>query len=322
MSVSAENVPDLSRLTPLLRQMNGLKRVRHADSGGASLVDEMFGRSWQRLLAGENAADVAGAETAGLVAAVRLAALGGRAMTHHGVAAGAAAEVLRAAIAEAAGDGLDPKDAAALEAAVEVAPPHVAWDTLPAFVSRLAAQPRAGATHPTHPRLFLEPAESHGDHCGTVATYGVLLAPHFGADAGTALLVGLAHHLFNSSLPDVGFAGDRLLARFGLAEKVTAAAFEKAYAQIDEPLRGEVRAALAHTKRTDTPEARTFHAADVIDRTLEMAWHAESADFDLKAAMHDMNIVHEAPEQALQRRVLESAGIWHDWSGGAAGETS
>jgi hypothetical protein len=195
------------------------------------------------------------------------------------------------------------------------------WRSLPAFVERLIAQPRAGATHPTRPRLLLEPAESHGDHCGTVAAYGVLLAPAFGADAEVAFMIGLAHHLFNASLPDVGFAGDRLLDRFGVAEGVTQAAFDKAFAQIPEPLRSQAREALSHTKRVDTPESRTFHAADVIDRTLEMAWHAESAGFDLSDAIGRMNIVHEAPEQALQRQVLEAAGIWSDWSQSATGET-
>ena len=309
-------VPDLSKLTPLLRRMNGLKRV--ALPRGGSVIDRAFARGWARLLAGEDATRVALSETADLLAATRLAALDAATLRAHGVRPDAARLVLRAA-AEEAGEGVDEGlrqtlIAAAGEAASEPA-------RLPRFVRSLLAQPRAGATHPTRPRLILEPAEGHGDHCAAVAAYAVLLSPHFGADAGTAFLIGLGHHLFNASLPDVGFAGDRLLARFDLAEKVTAAAFAKAYAQIAEPLRSRVRQALLHTRRTDTPEAKAFHAADVLDRVLEMAWHAESAAFELGEAMGEMNVVHEAAEQGFQRRVLESAGVWHDWSHSATGET-
>ncbi len=293
--------------------MNGLKRVRHATSGGASVVDVAFARGWTRLLAGENAEVVARSETAGLVAATKLAALDGRLLTLHGVTPDDARRVLAAAVEEA---GV-PKLADAVDA--ELSP--VDWRRVPAFVERLVSQPRAGATHPTQPRLILEPAESHGDHCGMTAAYAVLLADVLDADAATVFLIGLAHHLFNASLPDIGFAGDRLLARFDLAEPVTKAAFEKAYRQISEPLQSKVRAALAHTKRTDTPEARAFHAADVLDRTLEMAWHADAAGFALSDAIGRMNIVHEAPEQAWQRQVLEAADVWHDWSQSATGET-
>ena len=60
-------------------------------------------------------------------------------------------------------------------------------------------------------RVVVEPPESHGDHCLTVAVYGVLVAPVFGADPVAPFLVGLAHHLHNVVLPDAGFAGEVLL---------------------------------------------------------------------------------------------------------------
>ena len=312
-------VPDLRPLTPLLRQMNGLKRVTSAVRRG-SVVDRTFARSWCALVRGDSARIVAMRETAALVAAVRLAALDAATLRAHGVDASTADHVVAAAVGEA-GDGVDKNLLDLLVAAAGDVPADPVVEALPPFVERLMAQPRAGATHPTRPRLILEPAEGHGDHCGMTAAYAVLLSPHFDADVGVAFLIGLAHHLFNSSLPDVGFAGDRLLSRFDLAESVTAAAFEKAYAQIPQPLRTNVRLALEHTKRLDTPEARAFHAADVLDRTLEMAFHAESAGFELRYAIGEMNIVHEAPEQQLQRRVLEAADVWHDWSRSATGET-
>ena len=320
------DVPDLSKLTPLLRQMNGLKRVR-LSSRGASVIDFWFDRAWRGLLNGHDAERVAVRVTGSLVAATRLGPLTEADLWDHGVPTEEVAPVFVAAVEEA-GEAVDPSLRRRLAVRFGVVDrldtdirPDGGKEWLGGFSFGLTRQPRAGATHPTRPRLILEPAESHGDHCGVTAAYGVLLSPHFGADAGTVFLIGLAHHLFNASLPDVGFAGDRLLARFGLAERVTAAAFEKAYAQIDEPLRSRVREALTHTRRTDTPEAKAFHAADVLDRVLEMAWHAESAAFELGAAMGEMNVVHEAPEQSFQRRVLESAGVWHDWSRSATGET-
>jgi hypothetical protein len=311
-------IPDLKPITPLLRQMNGLKRVTVASRGG-SLVDRLFARGWSRLLAGERADDVAMSETGALVAGVRLAGLDAAVMWRHGVPFDKARLVVAAAVEEAAG-GVSESLRQRLATVAADVPEDPKASKLPAFVQLLLAQPRAGATHPTQPRLILEPAEGHGDHCGMTAAYAVLLSDHFDSDPGTVFLIGLAHHLFNASLPDVGFAGDRLLARFELAEKVTTRAFEKAYRQIREPLQSKVRDVLTHTKRLDTPEARTFHAADVLDRTLEMAWHAESAGFDLADAIGRMNIVHEAPEQQLQRRVLESAEIWHDWSQSSTGE--
>ena len=326
------NAPAVAALAPLLRQMNGLKRVRTAVTGSMSLVDKWFAIGWRGLLYDWEPADVAMRVTGSLVAATRLAGLDEGDLYDHGVGANEVERPFAAAVEDAGNGGVDPELLRDLRANVGL----MDWfddpadddnvkrnyREVPEFVAALIRQPRAGATHPSKPRLFLEPAESHGDHCGLTAAYAVLLSPAFGADVGVAFTIGLAHHLFNATLPDVGFAGDRLLARFGLAETVTAAAFDKAYAQLDEPLRSRVREALTHTRRTDTPEARAFHAADVIDRTLEMAWHAESAGFALADAIKGMNIVHEAREQALQRRVLEAAGVWDDWSGCPTGETA
>ena len=303
----------LAGLAPLLRRMNGLKRVRTAGSGRRSLVDVAFAEGWTRLVAGEDPASAAAALAGRLVAQVSLAGLTPEILRSHGAADREASGVFSAAVRGFLAGHDDLAAAAAWSAPAEEPP---------AFACTLMDQPRAGATHPEASRLFLEPAESHGDHCGMTAAYAVLLAPALGADRGTVCLIGLAHHLFNASLPDAGFAGDRLLAAHGLAEKVTAAAFEHAYERIDEPLRSRVRAALKHTQRTDTPEARCFHAADVLDRTLEMAWHAESAGFTLRDAVVGRNIVHEAPEQRLQRRVLEAAGVWDDWSGCGTGESA
>ena len=183
----------------------------------------------------------------------------------------------------------------------------------PPFVGVLVHQPRAGATHPTARRMVLEPAESHGDHCMTVAVVATLLSDIFDADAGEAMMIGLAHHLFNASLPDVGFAGDRVLHALGLDRRLTQAAFHEALHQLDTPLRERVRGVLAYTRQTDPPLSRCFHGADALDRVLEMAWHDRAARFRLGQAMTELNIVHEAPEQAWQRRVLGATGVWDRW---------
>ncbi len=149
-----------------------------------------------------------------------------------------------------------------------------------------------------------------------MAAYAVLVSPRFGGDPGTAFLCGLAHHLFNGSLPDAGFNGDVVMARAGVLAKVVAAAFAHAYAELDErrpELGRRVRAALAFTRQTDPAESRCFHAADVFDRVLEMAWFDRCAAFTLADAVVGLDVVHAAAEQAFQRQALAEAGIWTGW---------
>ena len=317
----------IRRLTPLLRMLNGLKRIRTAQTGSRSLVDEIFERSWRGLHLGRDATACADRAAGSMLAGTRLSGLEGSCLVDLGINPEAATAVAEHAIRDA-GTMIDPELLEAfLERAADLLDP---CDTqlarkpgrpdVPDFVEMLIRQPRAGATHPVGGRKILEPTETHGDHCAMVAVYAVLLSPLFGADRGTVFLTGLAHHLFNAAVPDIGFAGDRVLAALELDRAVTRNAFDQALAQLDKPLEAQAREALSHTRRTDTPEAWCFHAADVLDRTIEMAWHAESSSFTLREAMHDFNIVHEAPEQQLQRRVLEAADIWHDWSGSATGE--
>ena len=197
-------------------------------------------------------------------------------------------------------------------------------DAEPPFVDALVSQPRAGATHPGLPRLLLEPAESHGDHCFAVAVFGVLLAPRFGADPAAVFLTGLAHHLFNATLPDAGYAADELIGADRLAA-MTDAATEDALDALDGPLRETVRQSLATTQRErfGTPEARAFHAADVLDRVLEMEWHEASARFRLADALGrdtdagQLDICHPGFYQSFQQDVLSRAGVWEPDSGTA-----
>ena len=314
----------LAAMRPLLERLNDLKRIRVAGRDG-SLMDQAFTRTWSRVVGGEAWGDIAWNEAARAVAAVRLGGLDIETMQAHGLSGDEAVGVVAAAI-DLAVDELGERLASRLKEHLDSpAAGHGSRDLpgglpgadLPPFVGVLVAQPRAGATHPTARRMVLEPAESHGDHCMTVAVVATLLSDVFDADSGEAMMVGLAHHLFNTSLPDIGFAGDRVLHGLGLDRRLTQAAFDQALQQLDEPLRGRVRGVLAYTRQTDPPLSRCFHGADALDRVLEMAWHDRAARFRLDQAMTDLNIVHEAPEQAWQRRVLTAAGVWDRWGDSA-----
>ena len=309
---------DLARLADLLRQLRDLKRVRDHRSP-RSLAERQFGRAWARLVEGEDPEAVARSETAAAVAAVRLAGLDAETMRQHGVSEPEAVDVLGEAFDDVASPldaGLHGQLRATLGTVATGLPPS---DAEPPFVDALLRQPRAGATHPGLPRRVLEPAESHGDHCFAVAAFGVLLAPHFGADPAGAFLTGLAHHLFNTTLPDAGYAADELIGAGRLATMVDAAT-EAALDQLDAGLRETVRQSLAATQqdRFETAEARAFHAADVLDRVLEMEWHQQAARFRLADALGrdtdagQLDVCHPGFYQAFQQDVLARAGVWNE----------
>ena len=314
---------DLEPLAALLRQVRDLKRVRDNRSP-RSLAERQFARSWARLVDGEPLAAVALSETAAAVAAVRLAGLDAETMRAHGLSEGQAQDVVGAAFDDVAGPvgaGLHGRLRPTLGTVATGLPPGEAE---PPFVDALVRQPRAGATHPGLPRRVLEPAESHGDHSFAVAAFGVLLAPRFGAEPAPVFLTGLAHHLFNTTLPDAGYAADELMGDGPLAAMAQAAA-DRALDPLPGPLRGDVRRALAVTGRDqfETAEAQAFHAADVLDRVLEMEWHQQAARFQLEDALGrdtdagQLDICHPGFYQAFQQDVLARAGVW-DGAGGTA----
>lgn len=304
----------LADLTSLLRELNDLKRVRAAHYVG-SFSDRLFTDAWRALLAGDDLTHVALNITARAVAATRLAGIDSDAMLTHGLADDEIDRLLVAAI-DNVGESVPFALRDPLRRAVRGRFEGANATDLPAFVGQLLRQPRAGATHPGRPRMILEPAESHGDHCLLVAVNAVLVSPRFGGDVGVAFLTGLAHHLFNGTLPDAGFNGDVILHEAGVLDRVTAAAFALAKADLRQrspDLLAAVEHALTFTKLTDPPESRCFHAADVFDRVLEMEFFARCARFTLADAVVGLDIVHAAPEQSFQRQALTEAGIWKDW---------
>jgi hypothetical protein len=287
-------------LTSLAAELGDLKRIRDAASPD-SLAVRAFRRAWGRLAAGEDARVVALSTTADALAATRLAGIDRAVLEAAGVSNPAA--ILRRSFDEVT---------------VAVAPDlrqaladHIGQSTgshrAPDFAEALIRQPRAGATCPGKPRLVLEPAENHGDHCLVVAVLGTVLAGLYGADPAVAFVAGMAHHLHNALLPDSGFAGEILLGdELGpLMRRL----FERELATLSAPVATMVRAALDTIGDAVTPEGRAFNTADVMDRVLQMRQYERVASFTTSQALDDLQLVHAGPLQAFHRAVLAEAGL-------------
>ncbi len=298
--------PPLSHLRPLLTRLQDLKRVRTPDSNG-SLAGAGFLRAWAELHAGRPAADVAACEAARAVAAVELAGIDAAVLSDAGLTPDQVEGVYGRAV-RAGGAALP---AAALEALLR-AVPALARDPAspapPAAFARLADQPRAGATHPTKPRLMLDPPESHADHCYVVAVSAALLATVYGVEPAAPFLAGLSHHLHNIWLPDGGFAGEELLGEH--LQPVVASLTARALGLLPPRLARQVRASHRLLAAPDSPEAELFHAADVLDRVLWMGVYEAAATFRLTQAMDDLELVHPGPTREFLNEVLASAGVW------------
>jgi 5'-deoxynucleotidase YfbR-like HD superfamily hydrolase len=290
-------------LIPLLREFNDLKRVRAAGIDG-TLAARAFRRSWGRLVAGDSPVTVALRETALAVAAARLGGIDRAMLTRAGLSGEDATEVLQAGF-DAVAEPLDPLLAATLRS--HLAEPDPAPAEPPAFVQDLELQPRAGATRPGHPRLILEPPESHADHCMITAVSSVLIGPVFRADPAVPFLAALSHHFHNAVLPDSGFAGEMLLGRH--LEPVMTRLTEQVMATLPDHLARACREARAILPDAATAEAKAFHAADVIDRVLQMDQYARAASFELRHAVEEMELVHAGPLQDFQTGLLRTVGL-------------
>ena len=292
----------LADLRPLLQEIGDAKRIRVAGRAG-SLCEQAFSRSWARLVEGEPVEAVALSEAAAAVARARLAGIDVAVLTAAGLSRDEALGVLRAGFDEVAGV-LDADLAARLRAALplvrEAGP-------APLLADLLNAQPRAGATAPGKARVVVEPPESHGDHCFTVAVYGVLVSPLVGADPVEAFLCGLVHHLHNVHLPDAGFAGEILLGEHLLP--VMAELEQRELSGLPAALAERLTAALALRVDAVAPGSQAFHAADVLDRVLQVHHHARAAAFTASQALDDLDLVHEGPVQDYHLKVLADAGL-------------
>ncbi len=295
----------MASVATLAGELGELKRVRDASSAD-SLACRLFRTAWTRLVAGDDLSAVAGETTAAALVAVRLGGIDHAVLRTAGLDEAARLDVVRAAF-----DELRPLLPGSLSirlrhvlSADGASPPRV---EMPGFVEALIRQPRAGATSPGLPRLVLEPAETHGDHCLIVAVLGVVLSGHYGCDIETPFLAGLAHHLHNAVLPDSGFAGEVLLGPH--LAPVLGALFARELAALPEPLAQRTRDALATIGDADTAHGRSFNAADVIDRVQQQRYHARAASFTLSQALDDLQLVHEGPLQAFHHAVLQQAAL-------------
>ena len=292
----------LAFLVPLAVELCDLKRVRDA-YGSDSLASRMFRRGWAALLAGQDPAAVALQTTADALAAARLGGIDRGVLASVGVPGGETTAILVRSFNEVAGpvgSGLCGHLRPQLGRPYHPGP-------APAFAEALIHQPRAGATCPGKPRIVLEPPEGHGDHCLVVAVLAAALAPRYGADPATAFLAGMAHHLHNAALPDSGFAGEILLGDH--LAPILQRLFAQELATLPEPLRGTVAAALAHIPDASTPVGQAFHAADVMDRVLQMRHYDQVARFTVDQALDDMDLVHAGPTQAFHQAVLRDARL-------------
>lgn len=302
----APPIPGLSRYAPLLSEIGNLKRVRAAALEG-SVAAEIFRRSWAALIEGEGLDSTALSQTASALCAARLGAVDRAVLSGGGLDPKEARDVLLAGF-DAVCAPLPETLRERLRDEVGAARRKPGYGALPpGFVGALARQPRAGATRPGRPRLMLEPPESHAEHCATVAVYGVALCEDFGAEPGTVFLAGLAHHLHNAGLPDAGFAGEELLG--GYLDRVAGRFREAALAELPQTLRAQTEQALELARDAESPEARAFHAADVLDRVIQMLHYQRQSDFTLDQALEEMQLVHPGPLKDFQDAVLDRAGL-------------
>ncbi len=294
----------LDGLGPVARDIAECKRM-HDQSSTDSVAERLFRRAWAMLAGGTAPEAICLEVAADALVATRLARIDTELLAAHAVEPAAAGAILDRAFGEAS-SGLAPGVAQRLRGSVGHGVPTSDRE-LPGFVGALIRQPRAGATAPGKPRLALEPAESHGDHCLAVAVLGTIIALQSGAAPAPVFLAGLAHHLHNAALPDTGFAGEMLLgdALVPLMRRLT----QRELATLEPALRRYVEAALDLTLDAGTPEGRAFHAADVIDRVLQAHHHARAAAFTVDQAMGDLGLVHEGPLQAFHQRVLSAVGL-------------
>ena len=289
-------------LLPLLRGLGDLKRIRSAGRMG-TIAERLFATAWARLVAGEHEAEVTASIVLNALIATRLGDLDAQALTAAGVPEEAVSSIRRDAAADALRT-IDPKLRAWLR---DVREAPAAPLEPPPFAARLAAQPRAGATSPGRARLLLEPPENHAEHCALVAIYGTLLAPAWGARPQDVFLAGLAHHLHNALLPDSGYAGEVLLGKW--LAPMTANATSLALRELPPALQDRVATATKILPDATTPEGRAFHAADTLDRVLQLEHHLRAANTSMNYVLNDMALVHAGPVKPFQDALLSHMGL-------------
>ena len=292
----------LAGFVPVATELCDLKRVRDATSPD-SLATRAFRRAWAALAMGDNPAEVAFCISADALAAARLGGIDRGVLLGTGLSNSEVTAILERSFDEVAA----PIDAALAHQLRNRLGQVFQSGAAPEFAEALTRQPRAGATCPGKPRIVLEPPESHGDHCLVVAVLATILSPCFDADAATAFLAGMAHHLHNAHLPDSGFAGEILLGEH--LGPVMQHLFARELATLPKSLAAVTASALENIQDASTPVGRAFHAADVMDRVLQMRHYDQVARFTVDQALDDMDLVHAGPTQSFHYAVLRDAKL-------------
>ncbi|WP_120715995.1 HD domain-containing protein [Tsuneonella amylolytica] len=288
---------------PLLRELGDLKRVRSAGRDG-SIATRLFEAAWAAWLADADFGETAWRAMAAAVAAARMGDLDHRKLVELGLSPGEATATLARAVDEVA-DALDTGLVAGLKAAL--GNPLDEAESIPAPIAALRDQPRAGVTAPGRPRIMLQPEENHAEHSFVVAVYAGLLAPAYDADPATAFWHGMIHHLHSAAMPDAGYSGEVLLGeRLG---HVIERARMLALAALPDVQAAECRHHLCAIEGTRTPAAQAFHAADVIDRVLEIEQHLKRGAVTMDTVLGQYGLVHDGPVKAFHDAVLAEVGL-------------
>jgi len=293
-----------SRLN-LLRELSDVKRLYAYNLGNDSFATAVFRRASEEISSGQPLqADV---WCTAIVSAARLGAITPDVLRDVGLDESERISVVSDAILEHEALPRDLRDslidASYVLDKVFSGPTPAGAD----WVERLAAAPRAGPTCPGKPRIALEPAEMHSDHCAMVAVYAYLLADVFEAVREDAWLIGLCHHFHNAYLPDAGFTGESILGSH--LEKVVASTRRRVISSLPEAFHERVAELFREIESVSSPLAKTFHAADTIDRVVQMEHYQRAGEFEVRDALLDLNLVHEGPAQAFQHELLESIGV-------------
>lgn len=309
----------LHRVRTLLVELEDLKRQQPAHYA-QSIASTLFVESWQRLLRGEDAKQVATTITTKAIISVLLPGCDAHFIREAGLEQSAVVEIYQKALRTSAYERLDDGLYGLLSASI----PHLideyfekgsdeytddvdfqkqAW-----FVDVLCHQPRAGATKPGRPRILLVPPEMHSDHCLITAVFAVLLSPAFGASPGLPFLTGLSHHLHNAVLPDCGFGGEVLLDEW-LSDIMTRAR-RKALTHVDPALAQRVTKAINTHENLDLAEGCAASAADVLDRVLDVKWRTRAAQVKDEGILDELDLVHEGPIKRFQTEILSAADVW------------
>ena len=169
------------------------------------------------------------------------------------------------------------------------------------------SQPRAGVTCPDKPRVVLQPTESHGDHCIMVAVYAYLLSPFYDSDPIDAFTIGLFHHLHNCILPDSGFAGECILGN--CLNRVIDSARATTASVLSVSTKTKLDRLFKEIEQTSSPVAKAFHAADCIDRVLQLQYYEKAHGFSVSDAIEKLNLIHDGPAKTFQMQTLQSCGL-------------